>query len=89
MGVRLEPRPNKRGSQGEGGTVPGGLGDGVDYMYAGVIRSVNTELLQRQLQVPAAVSRLCRHLRLGRGWRDRVHDFLGLQPRGRGLLRVV
>ena len=25
-------------------------GDGLDYMYAGVVRSVNVELLQRQLQ---------------------------------------
>ena len=25
-------------------------GDGLDYMYAGVVRSVNVELLERQLQ---------------------------------------
>ena len=27
-----------------------GVRDGLDYMYAGVVRSVNVELLQRQLQ---------------------------------------
>jgi len=35
---------------------PMGVRDGVDYMYAGVIRSINAELLQRQLQDGAIVS---------------------------------
>ncbi|CAK9025586.1 unnamed protein product [Durusdinium trenchii] len=35
---------------------PMGVRDGLDYMYAGVVRSVNVELLQRQLQEGAIVS---------------------------------
>lgn len=35
---------------------PMGVRDGVDYMYAGVVRSVNVELLLRQLQEGAIVS---------------------------------
>ena len=68
-------------------------GDGVDYMYAGVVRSVNVELLLRQLQVDSLRSDVWMWGRCGGffdrwlGRSDRFHDSPGLESWWRSLLR--